>query len=541
MTTRELTGTIALRDEQDGDGRTVEGIAVPYGVPVRGPTQEYGDATETFQRGAFGDYVEAGGRMALLDRHDGVVVGMARAQETDAGLAYRGRLLDSQAARDYAERVRAGMDSVSIEFTPGRVQRARGAVTHVAGAVAHGIAGTYRPAYQGATVAVREGSTVTTEQQDPQAAPGDSPASPPAFDEARVQALARTVVLGELERAQRAWAELRAGGQVEVSPWAGVRTLGELIQRGLTVERGDPVLNWGQMAYAARALANQTTVDNPGVTTPGVQGEVRGILAANRPVVEAFGRDVPGGSGLTISWPYTTVDVSTLVGVQATEKAEITSVKVPILRAQGALVTYAGGSDISWQLIRRSEPAYLSAYGRLMLAGHAAVTDAAFTAQLVAAPGHGVGLDPGTTSPALLAAIFDASIKVQAATGSPASFVLAGDTLFTRMGVLLYPQPVMNAAGSANAATLNVTVSGLRVIHAPHLPPLDLIVSNGQAAAWVEDGPFQATAEDVAHLGQDQAIWSMGVGAVYVPKGVVLCTAASADAPEGESSSRSRK
>jgi hypothetical protein len=397
----------------------------------------------------------------------------------------------------------------------------------VAGAIAHGIAGTYRPAYQGATVAVREEITVSTIDTDSSAqATGDSPATPAPLDDARIQSLARTVVLGELERAQRAWAELRAGGQVEVSPWSGVRTLGELVQRGLTVERGDPVLNWGDMAYAQRALANQTTVDNPGVTTPGVQGEVRGILAANRPVIEAFGREPAGGSGLTISWPYTTVDISTLVGVQATEKAEITSVKVPILRAQAALATYAGGSDISYQLIRRSEPAYLTAYARLMLAGHAAVTDAAMVTQLAGTAGIGVGLDPGTTAASALAAIFDASVKVQAATGSPASFVLAGDALFTRLGVLLYPAPVLNAAGTANASTLTVTVSGLRVIHAPHLTGLRLIVSNGQAAAWVEEGPFQATAEDVAHLGQDQAIWSMGVTAVYIPKGVVLCTAA---------------
>ena len=512
-------GTIAVRDEQGSDGRNIEGIAVPYGVPVRGPTQEYGEATETFQRGAFAEYVEGGGRLALLDRHDGTVVGMARATETDQGLAYRGRLLDSQPARDYAERVAAGMDTVSIEFTPGRVQRARGAVTHVAGAIAHGIAGTYRPAYGGATVALREGIDVP--DQDTTPAAGDSPASPPALDAGQVQALARSVVLGELERAQRSWAELRAGGQAEVSPWAGVRTLGELIQRGLTVERGDPVLNWGQLAYAQRALVNQTTVDNPGVTTPGVQGTVRGILAANRPIIQAFGRETPEGSGLTIGWPYTVVDIETLVAKQATEKAEIHSVKVPILRGQANLETYAGGSDISWQLIRRSDPSYLTAYARLMLAGHAAVTDLAFATQLLATVGISVGGDPGDTPESIRAAMFAASVQVEAATGQPAAFVLAGTTLFVQLGGILTPTPVLNASGDSSAATLRVNLSGLPVIHAPHLPALDFLASNGQAAAWVEDGPFQATAEDVAHLGQDQAIWSMGVAAVYVPKGIV--------------------
>jgi HK97 family phage prohead protease len=520
---REL-GTIAVRDEQGGDGRTVEGVAVPFGVPVRGATQEYGTATETFQRGAFADYVAGGGRLALLDRHDGVVVGMATAAETDQGLAYQGRLLDSQPARDYAERVRAGMDTVSIEFTPGRVQRTRGAVTHVAGAIAHGIAGTYRPAYAGATVALREESPVDENTTDQAAAA--SPSGAPALDEARVQGLARAVVLGELERAQRAWAEMRADGPGDTSPWAGVRTLGELMTRGLAAERGDPVLNWGQLAYAGRALVDQTTADNPGVTTGGVQGQVRGIMAASRPVVSAFGRETPGGSGLDISWPYTTVDIETLVAVQAAEKGEIHSVKVPILRAAATLATYAGGSDISYQLIRRSEPAYLAAYARLMLAGHSAVTDAAFTAQLLAFAGIGAGADPGATPETIRAAIFAASVAVESATGQPAEFVLAGTGLFVSLGGALTPTPVVNASGSSSARTLAVDVSGLPVIHAPHLPAADYLASNSLAAAWVEEGPFQATAEDVAHLGQDQAIWSMGVAAVYIPKGIVHGTQA---------------
>jgi HK97 family phage prohead protease len=518
---REL-GTIAVRDEQGGDGRTVDGVAVPYGVPVRGATQEYGTATETFQRGAFADYVAGGGRLALLDRHGGTVVGMAQATETDQGLAYRGRLLDTAAARDYAEQVRAGMDTVSIEFSPGRVQRSRQAVTHVAGAIAHGIAGTYRPAYAGATVALRtEGDPMNAEDTSTDQAAAASPSGAPALDDARVQTLARAVVLGELERAQRAWAEMRADTAGDTSPWAGVRTLGELMTRGLTAERGDAVLNWGQLAYAGRALVNQVTPDNPGVTTPGVQGEVRGIMAASRPIISAFGRETPGGSGLDISWPYTVVDIETLVAVQAAEKTEIHSVKVPILRAAATLATYAGGSDISYQLIRRSDPAYLAAYGRLMLAGQAAVTDAAFAAQILANPNISTGNDPGITPESIRAAVFAASVQVESATGQPAAFVLAGTTAYISIGGILTPGPVLNASGQAEASTLNVNVSGLRVIHAPHLGAANLLISNSLAAAWVEEGPFQATAEDVAHLGQDQAIWSMGVGAIYIPKGIV--------------------
>ena len=48
------------------------------------------------------------------------------------------------------------------------------------------------------------------------------------------------------------------------------------------------------------------------------------------------------------------------------------------------------------------------------------------------------------------------------------------------------------------------------------------IVSNSLAAAWHEDGPFQASEEDVAKLGRNVAYWGMGAPVVYVPAGVVI-------------------
>ena len=48
-----------------------------------------------------------------------------------------------------------------------------------------------------------------------------------------------------------------------------------------------------------------------------------------------------------------------------------------------------------------------------------------------------------------------------------------------------------------------------------------MIASNELAAAWHEDGPFLATAEDVEKLGRNVAYWSLGAGARYVPAGIV--------------------
>ena len=52
------------------------------------------------------------------------------------------------------------------------------------------------------------------------------------------------------------------------------------------------------------------------------------------------------------------------------------------------------------------------------------------------------------------------------------------------------------------------------------------IVSNSTAAKWHEDGPFVATAENVALAGRDVGIFGMGVLTAYVPTGIVSVPAA---------------
>jgi hypothetical protein len=66
-----------------------------------------------------------------------------------------------------------------------------------------------------------------------------------------------------------------------------------------------------------------------------------------------------------------------------------------------------------------------------------------------------------------------------------------------------------------------VNVGNVPVIHVPSITAGKLIISNREAAAWYEDGPFQAQEEDVMHLGRNVAIWSMGAGARFIPGGIV--------------------
>jgi hypothetical protein len=78
-----------------------------------------------------------------------------------------------------------------------------------------------------------------------------------------------------------------------------------------------------------------------------------------------------------------------------------------------------------------------------------------------------------------------------------------------------------NVPGTAQASTLTINVSGLPLVEAPFLTDGTHLVTNGEAAGWHEDGPFPISAEDVAKLGQNVAIWGMGTTAIVLPKGIV--------------------
>lgn len=280
----------------------------------------------------------------------------------------------------------------------------------------------------------------------------------------------------------------------------------------------------------ARAWVNQTTTANPGVMAPGWLNEVFGILDMGRPVITAIGSRPLPAEGMEIDWPYFDGDLHTLVGPQVGEKTDIVSVAVALKKASTAITTYAGGSDLSWQLIRRSSPAYRDAYLRIMQSAYGVVTDQAATTAVAAAAGSTIPVDvTGDTDGALLrSAIFSASSKVQLATGTPANIVLAATDVFVGFAALPTMMPgsygTQNISGTATASTLDVNVSGLQVVMAPDLADGTAIVTNRSAAAWMEDGPFVVAAPDIPKLGEDVAIWGMGAFGAFLAQGIVKLT-----------------
>jgi hypothetical protein len=233
---------------------------------------------------------------------------------------------------------------------------------------------------------------------------------------------------------------------------------------------------------------------------------------------------------MEIDWPYLdpALDLDTLVTKQLAEKTEITSVKVKILKGSSPISTYAGGSDVSYALIRRSRPAYREAYLRILGIGYARVTEAEFEAALAAGAGETLVLAADANAAAVRAFLFAASSLVDDATGSPATVDLVSPTEFARLGGLPDLMPPMygtsNQSGTAAASSLRIEISGLPIVRAPFLTGNTHLVTNGEAASWHEDGPFPISAEDVAKLGQNVALWGMGAPVITIPDGIVKST-----------------
>jgi phage head maturation protease len=514
---------LAVRSEGE---RLVDLRIVPWGVVGR--TSE---GPERIRRGAFrGARPEdvsleaigphgaepgvrlAGRAIALEDREDGQY-GTFRVSRTVAG----DELLEL--ARDGVYRAASVVfEPISSRLVDGVTERISARMARV-GLVETG-------AYDGAAVlAVRSigGDRTMTNETNPEPEPTPTPTPRPDPEPGiRVETTAaieelRSDMLGRMT-ALEARGTGRAGGPHLLARWS---TLGAY----LADASADPE----SAVLLARALADQITTDNPGVVPPSYLGEVRGILAVDRPAVAGFGGAAGlGSSGMSLHYPYFDGDLATLVGKQTAEKTDIVSVKVSLKDGSFAISTYAGGSDISYQLIRRSSPAYLEAYGRIMLAGWALTTEKDFEAALLAGATGTIVFDPLTADDAAIrAAFFGASAKVKSATGSPATIALASPDVFLKLGGVLTPPAygTANQTGVGQASTLHVNISGLEVVEAPYFPAGSMLFSNAAAAQWHEDGPFVATAEDVARLGQNRAYWSMGAPGIFIPAGLVKSSA----------------
>ena len=498
---RHLTtdGTLLLHTRADDGGDIIGtgyGMAVPYGVEI-----EYDGMRESFAPGAFDTTAVVGKPLAY--RHNEPIGVITAASNEPDGLYIDFDVVNTSLGRDAATLMRTGSSrGLSVGFAPLESKRTQGknAIVYTKAALAE-VSLTHQPAYSMAGVgSIREDHMSVETVED--AAP------------AVVADIQAREAIDELRREVQSVAHVAE----PVHPLAQFRSYGEYSKAVLE-------------GFESRALIDQVTDNNPGVLPPIWLQQVRGIIDLGRPVITGVGGpQSAGATGLDINWPYFDGDLTTIVEAQANQKDEVNSVRIDIEKGTASLLTYAAGSDISYQLLQRSQPSYLDAHNRIMAASYSTVTDRKFTNDLwqLGTGTETYDLSGDTTGAVFRATVFEASMKCEDATGVPATIVYASTALMTAIGgwESFYPAPygVQNVSGVATASTLQVNVSGLRVVRAKWLDGAatrHAIVTNGEASRWIEDGPRLASAENVGQIGRDIAIYGYGVTAAYLPAGIV--------------------
>ncbi len=502
-------------DPSDGDssaGRRIRLRVMPWGAIASNVVlDERGTrGSETITRGAFAD-VDATRVTIEAGAHGGPLVGRGESIEELDDAAYLDAVIARTTAGDeLLELARAGVyRDVSVAFAPvaGGSRRRRDGVTERTRADLRRVAVLERGAYPGAELVHIRGEEMPEIQ--------DEPTPAPTLDQ--IATLVRGIVADAIPAPVVSIPAPDSSGSAVLNR---ADSFADLYERVLA---GDHEL--------VRALADELSSDVPEVVRPAWLTEVLGILPASRPVVTAFGRDPLPDSGMSVTWPTfagATDNPALRVAPQSAEKADIISAKILLDQGSANVVTYAGGLDISWQTLRRSSPSFREIALRILASAWAQVTDKAFAAALEAGA-TGTGAFPATpNADAVHLTLVQASADVDDATGSPASFVLAGSDAWLGIAGVpgLFPKQsnMYNSSGSVDAAGLQLNVSGLPIIRAKGLSPTAVIVSNGLAASWLEDGMFTAEQDVVAKLGTDVAVWSLGAPGIYIPSGIVELT-----------------
>lgn len=483
-------------DRADGVIATMYGRAVPYDTPTM-----ISGVEESFAPGSFDPAGVIGKPLAW--RHDAPVGVITDASNEPDGLYITANILDTQQGREASVLAKAGaVRGLSVGFAPLKSLRNKtGSTVRHLSAQLFETSLTHMPAYSSAGISsIREETVMDPEETTEEAVVVSE-------DKEAREAIAAV-------REQVAKIEARSYVTEMQHPLAKYRSLGDY---RLAVYNGE---------VEDRALFDQVTDNNPGLLPPNWSSIVRLIFDLGRPTINAFGVMSAGTSGTTFNWPYWEGDLTDIVAEQANEKDDIHSVAIDILKGTATLKTFAAGSDISYQLLQRSTPSYVDAHSRIMVNSYVQVTDIDFVGAVYGArtpSNYNIATD--TDGSAFREAVFGASVDVQTATGMPAQFVLVSPDVFKTIGgwSTFFPSNygTFNVSGTAVAQTLGVAVSGLPVILDRNIGGNAILVSNTEAAKWVEDGPRFAQAENITQLGRDVAVYGYGASMIISGAGII--------------------
>lgn len=461
--TYESPDSIVIRDEAEGDGRTIDGYAVLFDVP----SEVEPGVFEIVRKGALKPYR---GRVYLRDKHGplgGVEIGMVETTEDDKGLKISARISDTTHGRDALQLIRDKViQDLSIGYyeAPGYVSVDKENRRIVNRGDLFEVALSHQGAHQGAQItAIREVG------QEPATKEGTN------MPDTDIEELrAEVVSLREAnEMNERRLATFTLPTQVAPNPFpvaSQFRSAGEWLKAVADPATREDALkvNTEVKEYAARTrdFAGTTTADTNGSFGPTTWlADAIRIVADNSIAVDRFRRAPLPTTGLHAD--YLTFGDSTLqVQEQENEGDTLAFGKLNLDADSTDFKTYGGYTSFSFQAIRKSPVNIVDTAYSLLTREASKRRNAALVAKLlngVAYSGVEVGNDaPGNYDEWISVLVAQKMAQASTGLGLPVDSYLVSSDVYTQLigvkdddGNRLMALPGVNyGANIGNAGTM---------------------------------------------------------------------------------------
>jgi hypothetical protein len=502
--------------EAAAGGRTIGGVAVPYGVPGHLSTGQ----TVIFEPGS----LDAGARPPSLRDHDptrpvGRVVDAA-----DLGDRMRATVKAST-TRDGDEALALAADGIlmfSVGATPIEFDHDAQGVMHVTAAQWDELSILTFGAYAGAqidTVKAQGAKMNPTLTDDPTVVDpdDDQTTTDPADDD--------TVDDDDVVTPDQVTTPLQAGRRrpaLAVSaPDLSIANISRLLAGAPSQQRAamQAIRSVDEMQKAALNNVTMVGAINVGsAVRPSFQPELVEIVNWGRPLIN----HLRAGSLERGDFPNKTFNRWTtppIVGIQASEKAPIASGTVKIDPVSVPVQTWAGGNDLSQQTLDFGSASFVQDYINAAGVDFAAKSDTyAWSTILALATAATAG--PINHFAQNVAAMFGALNPANVPPGG-LWLGLSWDVAVQTIGIVGEANTPVYWSGSIDLGsfTSDVSAGGLQTFVDPHAPAGTMLLGMKNAATWYEISgtPFNLKVVDINLLGLDVAVYGYGALGVQYP------------------------
>jgi HK97 family phage major capsid protein len=493
----------------DVENRTIKGMVVPFGVPGNTSAGAVVFEFGSFQQFKAEDIIlnKEHSRTAPLGR------GIAGSEEiTPAGISMAFKIAGTSAGTDALIEAAEGLrPAFSIEASADEYTIDKG-VMKVSAATLQQVAHVTNPAFKSALIT----EVAATEEENPETP--EATAAEDKQEEVTLMENEETAVEAAEEVA--APAVITAAAPIRTAPRSPIVDGTSYLEHSIKAAMGND-----ESRQYVRA-ADESTTTNTGLTLAPHLQEFISNTVGGRPTIDAISSGALPVSGMSFTIPKLT-QAPTVADVNEEQSPFGTPMTSDFLTVN--VNKFAGASVVSWELIDRSSPAFLTELLREMSLAYAKATDVAVISALLSG-GTDATAVAGTAS-GLQSFIATESAAAYAGSGNFARNLVANTTNWAAiMGYqddadrpLYTAAAPMNAPGAVNGTSIVGSVLGTSLYVDPHFGTggdEGMILVAPEAATWYES-PTRQVQVNVIGSGQiEVAVYGYGAIAVKKPLGI---------------------